>query len=63
MATAAPALFSTNGKGNGQGAIVSASRSILYAHREAKYAGEPDWKRCVERATVDMAKDIAGMIS
>jgi orotidine-5'-phosphate decarboxylase len=45
---------------NGQGALVSASRSILYAHREKKYAAEfgADWKRCVEQAVVDMKEDV-----
>lgn len=45
--------------GNGHGAIVSASRSILYAHREAKYAGFGSWDKCVEQAVIDMKQDIA----
>jgi orotidine-5'-phosphate decarboxylase len=44
---------------NGQGAIVSASRSILYAHREAKHAGLKDWTACVLQATLDMKADLA----
>jgi len=43
---------------NGRGAIVSASRSILYAHREAKYAAKGDWKKAVEAATVAMKDDL-----
>lgn len=45
---------------DGKGAIVSASRSILYAHREPKYAGKfgKDWEKCVEAAVTDMKKDI-----
>ncbi len=45
---------------DGQGAIVSASRSILYAHREKKYADQfgSDWKKCVEQAAVDMRADL-----
>jgi orotidine-5'-phosphate decarboxylase len=44
---------------DGQGAIVSASRSILYAHRDKKYADTAnDWEKCVERAVIDMRKDI-----
>jgi orotidine-5'-phosphate decarboxylase len=45
----------------GKGAIVSASRSILYAHREKKYAERfgNDWQKCVEQAVVDMKEDIA----
>ena len=44
----------------GKGAIVSASRSILYAHREKKYAekfGE-NWEKCVEQAVLDMQQDV-----
>lgn len=45
---------------DGQGAIVSASRSILYAHREPKYADRfgDDWERCVEQAVRDMRDDL-----
>lgn len=46
---------------NGKGAIISASRSILYAHRDGKYAGE-NWERCVERAVLDMKQDIAKIL-
>jgi orotidine-5'-phosphate decarboxylase len=42
----------------GQGAIVSASRSILYAHRDAKYAAA-DWRKAIEAATVAMKEDLA----
>jgi orotidine-5'-phosphate decarboxylase len=44
--------------GKGRGAIVSASRSILYAHRDAKHAGKGDWKKAVEAATVGMKEDL-----
>jgi len=49
---------------DGKGAIVSASRSILYAHRNPKYAGQfgDDWERCVERAVIDMKQDIARVL-
>ena len=43
---------------DGQGALVSASRSILYAHRDKKYSGLV-WKQAVERATLDMKADVA----
>ena len=47
----------------GQGALVSASRSILYAHRDQKYADiSGDWKKCVEQAVMDMKADIAGVL-
>jgi orotidine-5'-phosphate decarboxylase len=48
---------------NGQGAIVSASRSILYAYKDAKYQSiASDWRKCVERAVLDMKNDLAGML-
>jgi len=49
---------------DGCGAIVSASRSILYAHKEAKYAGrfKDDWQKCVEAAVLDMKADLAGVV-
>jgi orotidine-5'-phosphate decarboxylase len=46
---------------NGKGAIVSASRSILYAHRDAKHAGM-GWKDAVANAVLDMRRDIAGIV-
>jgi orotidine-5'-phosphate decarboxylase len=46
---------------NGKGAIVSASRSILYAHREQKYAGLGKWTNCVLQATLDMKADLANV--
>jgi orotidine-5'-phosphate decarboxylase len=49
---------------DGKGAIVSASRSILYAHRNPRYASQfgEDWERCVEQAVIDMKQDIAGVL-
>jgi orotidine-5'-phosphate decarboxylase len=49
---------------NGTGAIVSASRSILYAHRDKKYSrfGD-DWEKCVEQATLDMKADLARVLA
>jgi orotidine-5'-phosphate decarboxylase len=46
---------------DGKGAIISASRSILYAHRDKKYAdrfGADNWERCVEQAVLDMKQDV-----
>jgi orotidine-5'-phosphate decarboxylase len=43
---------------DGQGAIVSASRSILYAHRDPAFAGQGDWKTCVESAVIKMRQEI-----
>ncbi len=49
---------------NGRGAIVSASRSILYAHRDKKYVDRfgDDWEKCVEQAVLDMKADVAGVV-
>jgi orotidine-5'-phosphate decarboxylase len=49
---------------NGKGALVSASRSILYAHREPKYAEKfgGDWQRCVEQAVLDMKVDLGTVL-
>jgi len=48
----------------GQGAIVSASRSILYAHQEKKYSSQfgDDWEKCVEAAVLDMKRDLATVL-
>jgi orotidine-5'-phosphate decarboxylase len=50
---------------NGRGAIVSASRSILYAHREPKYATcfGGDWEKCVEQAVLDMREDLRPFVA
>ena len=49
---------------DGRGAIVSASRSILYAHQEPKYAQQfgDDWERCIEQAVLDMKQDLARVL-
>ncbi|HTW94086.1 MAG TPA: orotidine-5'-phosphate decarboxylase [Tepidisphaeraceae bacterium] len=49
---------------DGRGAIVSASRSILYAHNEPKYAAQfgKDWRKCVEASVGDMKRDIQRVV-
>jgi orotidine-5'-phosphate decarboxylase len=48
---------------DGKGAIISASRSILYAHRDAKYAGKfPNWEKCIEAAVNDMRADVTSIM-
>lgn len=49
---------------DGAGAIVSASRSILYAHREPKYSQQfgNNWEQCVEQAVLDMKADLARVL-
>ncbi|MFB3894164.1 MAG: orotidine-5'-phosphate decarboxylase [Phycisphaerae bacterium] len=44
-------------KADGTGAIVNASRSVIYAYADKKYAGM-DWKKAVEQAAKDFARDI-----
>src|SRR4051794_25355812 len=50
---------------DGERALVSASRSILYAHREPKYADRfgDDWERCVEQAVLDMREDLQQFVT
>jgi orotidine-5'-phosphate decarboxylase len=50
---------------NGRGAIVSASRSIIYAHKEKKYAEAcgGDWLKCVEAAVIDMKNDVGQFLA
>jgi orotidine-5'-phosphate decarboxylase len=48
---------------HGRGAIVSASRSILYAHQDKKYAHLTDWQKAVEQATLAMKADIAQVLA
>jgi orotidine-5'-phosphate decarboxylase len=50
---------------DGVGAIVSASRSILYAHTQERYAKTfgSDWVRCVEQAVLDMRQDLAAALA
>ena len=45
-------------KRDGTGAIVTASRSVIYAHANDRYADDGDWRRCVERACGDLVGDI-----
>jgi orotidine-5'-phosphate decarboxylase len=49
---------------DGRGAIVSASRSIIYAHKEPKYSSQfgNSWEKCVEAAVVDMKREIAQVV-
>jgi orotidine-5'-phosphate decarboxylase len=49
----------------GKGAIVSASRSILYAHREKKYADKfgDNWVACVQQAVLDMKDDLSRVLA
>ncbi len=48
---------------DGQGALVSASRSILFAHLSKQYAGESDWRVCVEKAVLAMKQDLRQVLN
>jgi len=64
-AQGATAEMTRNAFTNGYGALVSASRSILFAHRETKYSQKfgDDWERCVEQAVIDMKQDLGGVLA
>jgi orotidine-5'-phosphate decarboxylase len=49
---------------DGRGAIISASRSVLYAHKIEKYSSQfgKSWEKCVEAAVVDMKREISQVI-
>jgi len=46
---------------DGTGAIVNASRSVIYAHLDDRYSGE-GWKKAVESAAKNFAEDIASAV-
>ncbi len=48
-------------KPDGSGALISASRSIIYAYEKPQYQEQfgDDWKRCIEQAVIDAKIDLA----
>jgi orotidine-5'-phosphate decarboxylase len=48
-------------KNDGTGALINASRSIIYAYENPKYKEQfdDDWKRCIEQAVIDVKIDLA----
>jgi len=48
-------------KPGGTGALINASRSIIYAYEKPKYKEQfgDDWKRCIEQAVIDAKVDLA----
>ena len=48
-------------KPDGMGALINASRSIIYAYEKPKYkdAFGDDWKKCIEQAVIDAKVDLA----
>ena len=47
-------------KEDGSGALISASRSIIYAYNEPRYAEQfgDNWEKCIEQACIDMKKEL-----
>jgi orotidine-5'-phosphate decarboxylase len=48
-------------KPDGTGAVVNASRSVIYAYNKGPYAGK-EWKKAVESAAKDFVADINGVL-
>jgi len=48
-------------KTDGSGALINASRSIIYAYEKPQYKEQfgDDWKRCIEQAVIDAKVDLA----
>jgi orotidine-5'-phosphate decarboxylase len=48
-------------KPDGTGALINASRSIIYAYEIPRYKEQfgDDWRRCIEQAVVDAKMDLA----
>ena len=48
-------------KTNGTGALINASRSIIYAYEKPQYKEQfgDDWKKCIEQAVIDAKVDLA----
>ena len=48
-------------KADGTGALINASRSIIYAYEKPKYKEQfgDDWKRCIEQAIIDAKIELA----
>ena len=50
-------------RGDGTGAIVTASRSVIYAFDQPSYAGETDWRDAVAKAARHMNEQLAGLFA
>ena len=48
-------------KSDGTGALINASRSIIYAYENPKYKEQfgDDWRRCIEQAVIDAKMELA----
>jgi len=52
-------------KPDGTGALISASRSIIYAYNKPRYTDQfgDNWEKCIEQACRDMKDDIAAALT
>jgi len=48
-------------KADGTGALINASRSVIYAYEKPKYRDQfgDDWKKCIEQAVIDAKVELA----
>jgi orotidine-5'-phosphate decarboxylase len=48
-------------KADGTGAVINASRSIIYAYEKPQYKDQfgDDWKKCIEQAVIDAKVELA----
>lgn len=51
-------------KGDGTGAIVTASRSVIYAYEDTKYLElyASEWEKCIEKACKDFVAEVAKVL-
>ena len=51
-------------KKDGNGALINASRSIIYAYDNPKYKEQfgDNWKKCIEQAVIDAKLDLANAV-
>ncbi len=52
-------------RAGGDGALVTASRSIIYAFNDPKYIEQfgDNWEKCIEQATLDMKQELADALA
>jgi orotidine-5'-phosphate decarboxylase len=52
-------------KSDGTGALINASRSIIYAYEKPKYKEQfgDDWKKCIEQAVIDAKVELANAMA
>jgi hypothetical protein len=52
-------------KTDGTGALINASRSIIYAYEKPKYKEQfgNDWKKCIEQAVTDAKVELSNAMA